>query len=95
MDGPDSAWRQSQYSMSQPTKDFSKEAFLKEVDVNCDGRIGFLEYLLHQYREIASPVDFVKRYEKAYGSAKECVKLSTTRRSLDKVYAAVHALDAE
>jgi hypothetical protein len=32
-----------------------------EVDVNFDGRISFLEYLLYQYKDVANPADFCKR----------------------------------
>jgi len=32
-----------------------------EVDVNFDGRISFLEYLLYQYKDVANPADFCHR----------------------------------
>jgi len=38
-----------------------KQELRDEVDVNFDGRISFLEYLLYQYKTVANPADFCKR----------------------------------
>jgi len=38
-----------------------KQELKDNVDVNFDGRISFLEYLLYQYKDVANPADFVKR----------------------------------
>jgi len=38
-----------------------KQNLRDEVDVNFDGRISFLEYLLYQYRDVANPADFCSR----------------------------------
>jgi len=38
-----------------------KQELRDEVDVNFDGRISFLEYLLYQYKDVANPADFVNR----------------------------------
>jgi len=38
-----------------------KQELRDEVDVNFDGRISFLEYLLYQYKSVANPADFCKR----------------------------------
>jgi hypothetical protein len=38
-----------------------KQELRDEVDVNFDGRISFLEYLLYQYKDVANPAEFVKR----------------------------------
>jgi hypothetical protein len=38
-----------------------KQELRDEVDVNFDGRISFLEYLLYQYKDVANPADFCKR----------------------------------
>jgi len=38
-----------------------KQELREEVDVNFDGRISFLEYLLYQYKDVANPADFCKR----------------------------------
>jgi hypothetical protein len=38
-----------------------KQELRDEVDVNFDGRISFLEYLLYQYKAVANPADFCMR----------------------------------
>jgi len=38
-----------------------KQELRDEVDVNFDGRISFIEYLLYQYKDCANPADFCKR----------------------------------
>jgi len=38
-----------------------KQELRDEVDVNFDGRISFLEYLLYQYKDVANPADFCQR----------------------------------
>jgi len=38
-----------------------KQELRDKVDVNFDGKISFLEYLLYQYKDIANPADFCKR----------------------------------
>jgi len=38
-----------------------KQELRDKVDVNFDGRISFLEYLLYQYQAVANPADFCKR----------------------------------
>jgi len=53
-----------QYSRSIPvmmTALKRKQELREEVDVNFDGRISFLEYLLYQYKDVANPADFCKR----------------------------------
>jgi len=54
----------SPYARSQPTMMTAlkrKQELRDEVDVNFDGRISFLEYLLYQYKDVANPADFCKR----------------------------------
>jgi len=58
-----SKWK-ADYSMSLPvmmTAIKRKQELRDEVDVNFDGRISFLEYLLYQYKTVANPADFCKR----------------------------------
>jgi hypothetical protein len=53
-----------QYMRSQPTMMTAlsrKQELRDKVDVNFDGRISFLEYLLYQYKDVANPADFVHR----------------------------------
>jgi len=38
-----------------------KQELRDEVDVNFDGRISFLEYLLYQFKDVANPAEFCKR----------------------------------
>jgi len=38
-----------------------KQELRDKVDVNFDGRISFLEYLLYQYKDVANPADFCLR----------------------------------
>ncbi|GAM21070.1 hypothetical protein SAMD00019534_042450 [Acytostelium subglobosum LB1] len=38
-----------------------KQELREKVDVNFDGRISFLEYLLYQYQDYANPADFCTR----------------------------------
>jgi len=38
-----------------------KQELKDNVDVNFDGRISLLEYLLYQYKDVANPADFCKR----------------------------------
>jgi len=54
----------SKYARSLPTMMTAlkrKQELRDEVDVNFDGRISFLEYLLYQYKDVANPADFCKR----------------------------------
>jgi len=54
----------SQYKRSIPfmmTALKRKQELRDEVDVNFDGRISFLEYLLYQYKDVANPADFCTR----------------------------------
>jgi len=56
-------WR-DQYARSIPqmmTAIKRKQELRDEVDVNFDGRISFLEYLLYQYKDVANPADFCSR----------------------------------
>jgi len=62
-DSSNSSWRQN-YPRSLPqmmTAIKRKQELRDEVDVNFDGRISFLEYLLYQYKDVANPADFCKR----------------------------------
>jgi len=52
------------YSRSLPTMMTAikrKQELRDEVDVNFDGRVAFIEYLLYQYKDVANPADFCKR----------------------------------
>jgi len=54
----------SQYPRSCPemlTAIKRKQELRDKVDVNFDGRVSFLEYLLYQYKDVANPADFCQR----------------------------------
>jgi len=38
-----------------------KQELRDKVDVNFDGRVSFLEFLLYQYKDVANPADFCQR----------------------------------
>jgi len=62
-DSKNSSWKDN-YTRSIPqmmTAIKRKQELRDEVDVNFDGRISFLEYLLYQYKDVANPADFCKR----------------------------------
>jgi len=62
-DPKNNQWRTG-YSRSIPqmmTAIKRKQELRDEVDVNFDGRISFLEYLLYQYKDVANPADFCHR----------------------------------
>jgi hypothetical protein len=63
-DSKNSKWASSPFQMSQPvmmTAIKRKQELRDRVDVNFDGRVSFLEYLLYQYNSVANPADFCKR----------------------------------
>ena len=63
-DDKNAQWRADQYKMSQPelmTALKRKQELREKVDVNFDGRVSFLEYLLHTYEHVANPKDFCFR----------------------------------
>jgi len=62
-DPKNSKWK-NQYARSQPvmmTAIVRKQEIRDKVDVNFDGRVSFLEYLLYQYKDVANPADFCSR----------------------------------
>jgi len=57
-------WAGAEFAMSQPemmTAIKRKTELREKVDVNFDGRISMLEYLLYQYQSVANPADFCVR----------------------------------
>jgi hypothetical protein len=63
-DEPNNRHYKEEYARSIPemmTALKRKQELRDEVDVNFDGRISFLEYLLYQYKDVANPADFCKR----------------------------------
>ena len=63
-DDKNKQWTDDKYKISQPemlTAIRRKQELREKVDVNFDGKVSFLEYLLHQYQEYANPADFCVR----------------------------------
>jgi len=94
-DSKNSQWAASEYAMSQPTMMTSikrKQELRDKVDVNFDGRMSFLEYLLHQYREFANPADFCQR---SMGHGDEHPEIRAARLALEEVNRRIKAYEAE
>ncbi|GBG24528.1 Calcium-regulated actin-bundling protein [Hondaea fermentalgiana] len=91
-------WRDDpQWAASMPTMmtAIKRKIELREkVDVNFDGRVSFLEYLLYQYREHANPADFVQRAMKHDGE-EEHPEIVKAREALAEVNKAIQAYEAE
>jgi len=89
-------WRDDpSYAPSMPqmlTALVRKQELREKVDVNFDGRVSFLEYLLYQYREYANPADFVQR---SMASGTEHPEIAAARRALEDVNAAIRAYETE
>jgi len=61
-DPANSKWKNFKLSIpTMMTALLRKQELRDKVDVNFDGRISFLEYLLYQYQSVANPADFCKR----------------------------------
>jgi hypothetical protein len=69
-----------------------KKELREKVDVNFDGRIGFIEYLLYQYRAFANPADFITR---SMHTESEHPEITAAKKALEAVNAAIKAFEAE
>lgn len=90
-----SRFRGDEFKMSQPemmTAIVRKKELKEKVDVNFDGRVSFLEYLLYQYREFANPADFATRSMKA---PDEHPEIRAARLALEEVNKRIKAYEAE
>jgi len=95
LDDPKNARWKNDYPMSQPemmTAIKRKTELREKVDVNFDGRVSFLEYLLHQYRAVANPADFCRR---SMTSAEEHPEIRKARLALEEVNKRIRAYEAE
>lgn len=82
-----------QYEKSFPEMQTSivrKKELRDKVDVNFDGRVGYLEYLLYQYK--ASPKDLMSR---SMGQPDEDEAIRKAREALERVNKAIAAYEAE
>jgi len=90
-----SQWASEQYARSQPfmmTAIKRKQEIREKVDVNFDGKIGMLEYLLYQYKDIANPADFCER---SMGGGEEHPEIRKARLALEEVNKRIRAYEAE
>jgi len=88
-------WTGNEYKKSIPemmTAIVRKKELKEKVDVNFDGRVSFLEYLLYQYRAFANPADFANRSMKAPDEHPEIRK---ARLALEAVNASIKAYEEE
>jgi len=93
-DSKNAQWVAAEYAMSQPvmmTAIKRKVELRENVDVNFDGRISFLEYLLYQYREVANPADFCHRSM----GGEEHPEVRAARLALEEVNRRIKAYEAE
>eukprot|EP00005_Dracoamoeba_jomungandri_P006313 CAMPEP_0174261734 /NCGR_PEP_ID=MMETSP0439-20130205/11982_1 /TAXON_ID=0 /ORGANISM="Stereomyxa ramosa, Strain Chinc5" /LENGTH=241 /DNA_ID=CAMNT_0015346279 /DNA_START=139 /DNA_END=861 /DNA_ORIENTATION=- len=89
-------WTSSQWERSQPTMMTAltrKKELREKVDVNFDGRVSFLEYLLYQYRDVANPADFCSRSMGFTEPDPEA--LEKARLALEEVNKRIRAYEAE
>jgi len=89
-----SQWAAPQWQRSHPellTAIKRKQIIREKVDVNFDGRIGFLEYLLDQYGDVANPADFCQR---SMGND-EHPEIRKARLALEEVNKRIRAYEAE
>jgi len=89
-------WLQELYEPSHPgqiiTSIVRKKELKEKVDVNFDGRVSMLEYLLYQYREFANPADFVTR---SLRQGDEHPEITKARLALEEVNKRIRAYEAE
>lgn len=88
-------WATDEWAMSQPemmTAITRKKELRDKVDVNFDGKVSFLEFLLYQYRSVANPADFITR---SMATADEHPEITAARRALEEVNKAIKAFEAE
>jgi len=88
-------WAEEKWAISQPkmmTAIVRKKELREKVDVNFDGRVSFLEYLLYQYREFANPADFVTR---SIAQPDEHPEIKKARLALEEVNRAMKEYEKE
>jgi hypothetical protein len=93
-DPNNSRWAGKEFAISQPemmTAIKRKQELREKVDVNFDGRVSMLEYLLYQYMAFANPADFCIR---SMGHD-EHPEIRKARLALEEVNKRVRAFEAE
>uniref|UniRef100_A0A7S2QSY2 Calcium-regulated actin-bundling protein C-terminal domain-containing protein n=1 Tax=Norrisiella sphaerica TaxID=552664 RepID=A0A7S2QSY2_9EUKA len=87
-------WKDEKYEISQPklvTAIVRKKELRDKVDVNFDGHVSMIEYLLYQYRHFANPADFVTRSM----NHDEHPEIRKARLALEEVNKRIQAYEAE
>jgi len=87
-------WASAEFKMSQPemmTALKRKQELREKVDVNFDGRVSMLEFLLYQYQSVANPADFVARSR----TETEHPEILKARNLLAEVTKKIKAYEAE
>jgi len=82
-----------EYKISYPkmmTSIVRKKELTQKVDINFDGNVSFIEYLLYQYQEFAKPSDFIQRSQKL---GKENKYIKEARLALEAVHKAIKAYE--
>lgn len=96
LDAPENAkWAGAEFKMSQPellTALKRKQELREKVDVNFDGRVSMLEYLLYQYQNVANPSDFVTR---SMTTGEEHPEITKARHALEDVNKRIRDYEAE
>jgi len=95
LEGEWAQWTQSPFERSQPTMMTAivrKKELRDKVDVNFDGRVSFLEYLLYQYKDIANPADFCQR---SMTQGDEHPEIRKARLALEEVNQRIREYEAE
>jgi hypothetical protein len=93
-DSKNAKWASSEFEMSQPTMMTAlkrKQELREKVDVNFDGRVSFLEFLLYQYKDVANPADFCQRSM----NHDEHPEIRAARLALEEVNRRIKAYEAE
>jgi hypothetical protein len=89
-------WLTDLYEASHPgeiiTSIKRKQELKEKVDVNFDGRVSMLEYLLYQYKDFANPADFVTR---SLQQGDEHPEITKARLALEEVNKRIRAYEAE
>lgn len=94
-DPKNKAWTDAKWQRSQPemmTAIRRKQELREKVDVNFDGRVSFLEYLLYQYRDCCNPAEFCQR---SMSGGDEHPEIRKARLALEEVNKRIRAYEAE
>eukprot|EP00300_Choanocystis_sp_HF-7_P025101 c2676_g1_i1.p1 GENE.c2676_g1_i1~~c2676_g1_i1.p1 ORF type:complete len:297 (+),score=96.12 c2676_g1_i1:50-892(+) len=94
-DPANARWASAEFGPSQPvmmTAIQRKKELREKVDVNFDGRVSMLEYLLYQYQDVANPADFVKR---SLTTEAEHPEITKARQALEDVNKRIRDYEAE